>query len=265
MNPSIVIAARNDDYLPRLRRSLRVLEYLRVRCEINPEVIIVEWNPSPNALSLADALTMNRFGFRIRIITVSAEIHNSMRGSDVLPFFEYVAKNVGIRRAKNDYILSTNADEILSVEMGNRFAIGYFDSDAFYRANRHDTNVGTVAGVEALELLWTARNNVYRIVKDFEGAGGDFLMMHRDRWNEMHGNPELVSDDTIDTYAIELAEAHGFKKIVLEEPIYHQGHTSQRDGWASIGGSTSPDQNVGPRKNDDSWGLAGFELPEVTI
>lgn len=265
MNFTIVYAARVDDYLPRLRKSLCILSTLAYRIGFRPDIIIVEWNPTPGNQGLAWELMDRPRLLPIRIITVSPEIHNSTPGSDQLPFFEYTAKNVGIRRAADGMVLTTNADDIFSEAMVKRLASEPWVKGCFYRANRHDTEIGAAVGSTADEIIQNCSEHVWRIVKADDGAGGDFMLMDRDRWAFMGGHPELVSADTIDTYTIELAQKKGLQQIVFDEPMYHQGHAEQRTGWASIFQRIGPSVHSGIMQNAENWGLRDLVLPEVTI
>lgn len=264
---TLTIAARNDDYLPRLKKSLAVLGEFCKRHNFGPDVILVEWNPPQDRPSLAAELRASQIGccFYTRIITVSPEIHRSIAGADVLPFFEYMAKNVGIRRARDGYVLTTNADDIFSSEMVQQLATNSWDENCFYRANRHDTEIGSGRGSNADEIIADCAAHVWRVVKHYDGAGGDFMLMHKNRWATMHGHPELVSADTIDTYTIELAKLRGMSEVVFDGPIYHQGHESQREGWASLYCSMGPSVGCDMKENDGPWGLEDVDLPEITI
>lgn len=263
MKLSIVIAARNDNYLPRLLRSLFVLRQFSERNGFSPELIVVEWNPLPGCLTLPEIFEATKT--HARIITVSNEIHRAQRGADAMPFFEYQAKNVGIRRSCEEYVLCCNCDGIFSEGLVKVLGSSEGTDCAYYRANRHDVKMGNAWGSTPEEIIESCKWNTYKVVLADEGAAGDFTLMHRDRWHEIHGNPELVSDDTIDTYTTVLARARGMLQIVFSEGLYHQGHASQRDGWPSIGGGTGIDKDATCRENEDSWGLAGIDLPEVTV
>jgi glycosyltransferase involved in cell wall biosynthesis len=52
--------------------------------------------------------------------------------------FEYIAKNVGIRRAKGKYVLATNADILFNQELIKFLALEKLSSECFYRIDRYD-------------------------------------------------------------------------------------------------------------------------------
>jgi hypothetical protein len=144
---SFVVAARNDNYggnfLHRLQVFLKCLLILWKRYELNSELIIVEWNPPGGASRLAEVLKRPSAvpKNRIRIIEVPHALHRRIANSDRIALFEYIAKNVGIRRAKGQYVLATNPDIIFSRELIRFLASEDLSSDCFYRIDRYDVGM----------------------------------------------------------------------------------------------------------------------------
>jgi hypothetical protein len=91
-------------------------------------------------------------------------------------------------------------------------------------------------------------------------AAGDFILMARNRWHELHGFQELRSSGTIDTYLVALAEGRGMKQIHLPHAIYHQEH-GRPSGRPQLGWQEC---YVG-RANGDGWGLGEVELQTEVI
>lgn len=141
---SFVVAARNDNYggnfLHRMQVFVNVLLALWDKYSLDTELTIVEWNPPEDRLRLKDALAWPNClkpGV-VRIIEVPGEIHRQLPNSDKMPMFEYIAKNVGIRRAKGEYVLSTNPDLLYSEELVKFLASKRLSRDCFYRIDRYD-------------------------------------------------------------------------------------------------------------------------------
>ena len=116
---SIVCSCRNDDYGENLLDRLLYFLCSVDKFTIKTEIIIVEWNPLDFEDNLQDIISkwndIFKFNHKIRIITVSNEIHNNFieKFNFSLPcnsFQEYPSKNVGIRNANGEYILQTNPD-----------------------------------------------------------------------------------------------------------------------------------------------------------
>ncbi|MAM62562.1 hypothetical protein [Maritimibacter sp. UBA3975] len=138
---SIVVVARNDDYggdfLARVTFFARML---RRQAERHPdlfEVVVVNWNPLSDRPSIADAVDWH-MNADVRIITVDRATHDSLAGGAKLPVLEFQGKNVGIKRARGDFILETNADIVFTDELMDFIAQRRLRDDAFYRADRYD-------------------------------------------------------------------------------------------------------------------------------
>jgi hypothetical protein len=143
---SFVVAARNDDYggkfLHRMGTSMNVLAVLCKRHQLDFELVIVEWNPPATKPRLKDAIKWPR-DFQsgtVRVIEVSADVHHALPDSDKMPLFEYIAKNVGIRRARGSYVLVTNPDIIFGDKVIKYLQRAILSPDRFYRADRYDVS-----------------------------------------------------------------------------------------------------------------------------
>ena len=88
------------------------------RTGLDAEVIVVEWNPPAERPRVRSLLRLPEPSFcSYRFIDVPAEIHDRLRYADVLPLFQMIAKNAGIRRARGRFVLATNIDIIFSTEL----------------------------------------------------------------------------------------------------------------------------------------------------
>jgi len=141
---SFIVAARNDDYggnfLHRMQVFVNVLLSLWHKHGLDAELIIVEWNPPKDRPRLKDALTWPKClkPGMVRIIEVPNKIHCRLPNSDRMPMFEYIAKNVGIRRARGEFVLATNPDLVYSDELVRFLASRRLSTDYFYRIDRYD-------------------------------------------------------------------------------------------------------------------------------
>jgi len=140
---SIVAASRNDNHGKNLIRRMQyfidgVIDQTE-KYQIPSELILVEWNPLPNHPNLAEALRFPQSTqfCKIRIIQVPNELHSTVNCSDKLPFFQMIAKNVGIRRAKGQFVLATNIDILFSHSL-MRFLKSKLNPKYLYRVDRLD-------------------------------------------------------------------------------------------------------------------------------
>jgi hypothetical protein len=235
---SIILIGRNDsyggDFVGRLNRSLESI------MPLGAEVIFVEWNPLGDRPRINTEIRHQG----VRVITVYPEVHRSLPGHELFPVFEYRAKNVGIRRATGDWILCLNSDIILGVDMQKRLSgPREVSSPCLYTASRHDMHDD-------------------KLLQICDGPG-DFALMYRDRWMELRGYLDLVSYTHIDSLLLWNASHAGIKNVKLPHPIFHQEHDrSEHKLRTGIHSSDMP-KFIG-MKNDENWGLAQHQLPEVT-
>lgn len=167
---SIVVTSRNDDRGAEKggRTSLFVKGLLHQtrRVGLRAELILVEWNPPAQAPRLHAVLPKPGPDdtLAIRCVTVPSEIHHRYRHGDTIPLYQMIAKNVGIRRAKADYVLCTNVDLLFSDQLCEVLAGGSFDPHAFYRANRVDVPDALDANLDVpAQLDFCARNVLRRL------------------------------------------------------------------------------------------------------
>lgn len=278
---SIVVSASNADYgggfLNRFQNCVTDKScFANAFLNGKAELIIVEWNPPPNRETLASAIKFYD-SLPTTIFTVSKELHDRYYNPGGFSFLEYMAKNVGIRRASGKYVLSTNADVLFSVEMCQRLAGDVLNGHEFYRANRYDYdrngNVFQVNYAHGTFQPWEehvgrSKTGVpYSQNMPHFNASGDFMMMSKENWMRLRAYPENTGYMiTLDGEMVHIALTAGLKQVILPEPIYHQFHEHNPvkpwymppDGWS--------DATPRGRKNQtDYWGLADQLLPEQRV
>jgi hypothetical protein len=170
---SVVATSRNDghggDILKRMQIFVRGLIDQANRHRLPVELIIVEWNPPPDRPLLQDLLPKpgKDDHLELRYIEVPSDIHCSYRLSQNLPLFQMIAKNVGIRRAKGEFILCTNIDLLFSDPLFGLLAARDLRKDSFYRANRCDVADGIDPGWDiGTQLEWCSRHIIRRLGRD---------------------------------------------------------------------------------------------------
>lgn len=160
---SIVVASRNDDHGgdPLIRTQIFINCFMR-QCEkfkLPAEIILVDWNPVPNRPGLASVLQPPKESnyCTARVITVPSGMHQTLKYAENLPLFQMIAKNVGIRRAKGEFVLATNIDIIFSNELMEFLAQRKLDPKRLYRTDRYDIQVDLPPDIDletALEKAW---------------------------------------------------------------------------------------------------------------
>lgn len=342
---SVVIAARNDnyggDFDTRLNQSLNWYCLHFEKLSISAEIVIVDYNPIAGDTSLLERIKIMapHKNISIRIITVPAEVHALYNNADIrmpLPFYEFPAKNIGIRRAKGQYILSTNADVILHPSHFGFIARQKLKAEKFYRVDRADflgfedaapTDPNFLQRCRRQTFKYFARGFKYNFpqklpfgislfgLKVFNtlrvnyelfkannaslmnrlGIGynphnaefryhthnsGDFMLMHRDSWVRLKGNPENTYISThADALFVVTAGASGLKEHVFCQPAFHREH-ERRFSWKAIENDDlyykqyllfeeKALKMIADKKvisdNSKNWGAGDVSLPEITI
>lgn len=189
---SIVATARNDNHGGNLLGRMQVfvsawIEQAR-RHNLSSELILVEWNPPEDRPRLAEALRWpeDTGPTRVRIIEVPAEIHRRYRHAEALPLYQMIAKNVGIRRARGEFVLVTNIDIVFSDEIVRFLAERKLEKGKLYRTDRYDAATDVpVDGTLDEQLAYCrghiirlcARHGIYKLTEDGmrENLPGDIV------------------------------------------------------------------------------------------
>ena len=279
---SFVVAAQNiathGNLLERLQASMDSIR----SCGLNAEYILVEWNPPAGREPLRTALRWEHAGgIPAQLITIPAALHDSLPNPYSQLFFEWRAKNIGIRAAKGQFIACMNADDILTpysaAEMRD------FKPAHFYRMNRFDLMQSCASSCRSVsesypsngasapgELFMIKRANgdyapgephigrsktgvPYSPTMLHFNASGDFLCMAREHWMFLRGYPEVPYDGSVDGQMVWIAHRHGLKQVVLESPLYHLDHP--RGGRVMYTPPWSDATPFGERNRDGRWGI----------
>lgn len=166
---SVVAVSRNDDHggdpLVRTQLFIDCLAEQCARFGLPAELIIVEWNPPEGRAPLGLALTAPTLSreFATRVIRVPRDIHLRFKHGPHLPLFQMIGKNVGIRRARGEFVLATNIDVLFSDELVAFIASQKLQTNAHYRVDRFDIKPGLSVGTPTQQALSYAWNHVIRV------------------------------------------------------------------------------------------------------
>jgi hypothetical protein len=241
------------------------------------EVVFVEWNPIERRPYLADLLA-HAFpagaGNALTRVVVAPEYHAAMAQNPRIGYLEYVAKNVGIRRARGSFVLVTNTDVLLGRHAVDAIAAGALAPGTVYRAARYDIQLGVDQGHLGWDALENPANHVRRPRLRpplFAGGSGDFILADRTTFHELRGFNEVyrVARAGIDHNFLVKAWGAGVRIADIGGPVYHINHVGSfrmskalyRHNPASApwGNHTWHSRHV-VYNNADGWGLA--EAPE---
>jgi len=166
---SVVATARNDDHGGNLLRRMQIFVDAWInqakRHHLPSELILVEWNPPEGKEPLATALRWpsDTSPCQVRIIQVPPEVHSRYHHSSALALYQMIAKNVGIRRARGEFVLATNIDIVFSDELVEFLAARRLEKGRMYRVDRTDVMSDVPAHGSLDEQLAYCRNHVIRL------------------------------------------------------------------------------------------------------
>jgi len=141
---SFIVASRNDNHGGNMRakniffinRWLHSIKKYNLNCEL----IIVDWN-SKIPLRKIIKTSLSKKKETIKIIEVPARIHEKIKNSKKINFFQMIAKNVGARRANGKFLIFTNVDIIFSEKFFSYLKNNTIKNETIYRTNRHDVDL----------------------------------------------------------------------------------------------------------------------------
>jgi hypothetical protein len=166
---SVVVTARNDDHGGNLLRRMQIFVDAWInqakRHQLPSELILVEWNPLPDRERLLTALRWpsDTGPCKVRVIEVPPEVHARYHHSTALALYQMIAKNVGIRRARGEFILATNIDIVFSDELMLFLAQRRLEKGHMYRIDRTDVMSDVPLDGTLDEQLAYCRANLIRV------------------------------------------------------------------------------------------------------
>ncbi|MBI2513672.1 MAG: hypothetical protein HYV96_17030 [Opitutae bacterium] len=173
---SVVTASRNDDHggdpLVRTQLFINALAFLAEKYCVSVEIVMVDWNPVAGRPGLAGVLQLPAGSSFCtgRVITVPAELHRRFKYSENLAFYQMIAKNAGIRRARGDFVLSTNIDILFSEDLFRLMTTSELRPDRHYRVDRIDIAPGLPVTSSLAEILAHTRTPPIRANRRFAPA-----------------------------------------------------------------------------------------------
>jgi hypothetical protein len=273
---SIVVTARHDNYGgPYTDRIVRPIAFNCARLQeagVSFELIFVEWDPVAGRPLLSDLLPDHLPqlpGAALRRIVVAPGYQAALTQNPKAGYFEYVAKNVGIRRAAAPLVLVTNVDVLLGREVVDVLAHRRLAPGAIHRSPRIDIKLG----IDPTALTWdTLEDPVNQDRRPtlrpplFSGGAGDFVLANRETLHLLRGFNEVyrAARSGIDLNFLVKAYGAGVPIADLGGPVYHINHVGSMR-ISKAGHESATDTPWGNLRwhsrhvvynNPDGWGLA---------
>lgn len=275
MKTSVIIPTRNDNFGGNLIETATAC--IQTMSRSFDEVIIVDFgSKEPLCNFMAGTESKN-----VRFIIVPESWVISKVG-DTTTLADVFARNIAIRRATNDMIISSNIDIIPGPRV--HFDLPHFEEDKFYTSPKYmiDRNIVTpyVTSImqpwdQLQEYLYDNRKSYYR-QPAFNGdpwsvvsGCGDFQMGHRSIWfdPEVRGFEEtMIYKDYLDTNLQKKIIENAHKEIVTASflHVFHQSHEHNR-GYVKGNDPGKSVWNFMKTTNTEEWGAPNDVFEEKLI
>jgi hypothetical protein len=273
MKLSIVLGGRDDNYgyqfMDRLHQAVSSNLRLLDNSKIDYEMIVVDFNPIEEHYLYQNSIIKKTLTHpKIKNIIVD----NSVIVAENLPalcYYEYFAKNAGIRKSTGDFILLINSDivlsskliEVISEEMVNPEADDYFyrtryrgeiplgtqpqddtETNDLYEASINSDKIcGETCGQSSGDATMFSRKVMFRTATGYYEKD----QRHRTEKSQVHMDTEIVWN----------CRQKGKQLRLLEAPYYHISHERphQRDAFFATYSYS----------NDPNWGYIDYQTREM--
>ena len=284
MKLSAVVISRNDNYGGNLAD--RATYCLNSLIDTFDEVFYIDWNSPTHSLlyDIEDRLTKKG---NLKHIVITPEVASMFTNNDphAQVCCETLARNIGIRRATGDYIVSTNIDVIAPKRDHLEKAINELDKNTFYTISRRHVewkDIEKFHGGERKYSDWKALRD--HLIENSEerkydekvvdgddysiiNCCGDFQLAHKDIWHEIKGFEEeliyvLYSDTNVQKKAIK----HGFDlKAIYSPALFHIFHGKGGGGFLDGINRKTNDMyravtSQEKTENKETWGFSPIEI-----
>jgi len=282
---SILLTGRNDayggDFVRRFLATLQFNHRELASRNVRHEFVLVEWAPVsgvPLLTDLVDERCPTSLTACLRTIVVDPAYHEAVTLNPRLQYNEFVAKNVGLRRCRGEYVISTNCDIFLGRQILARLETQRLEPAVVYRAPRWDLT----PPIDIERVDWAYLDDPANLVRPlrrlepplYQGGAGDFTTLDRDSFHGLGGFNEVYRLVRIglDGNFIIHALSNGLTIADVGGPVYHVNHQGSyrttrqlyvgREADAPYGDERWPADTVVYR-NPPQWGLV--DAPERQI
>jgi hypothetical protein len=277
---SVVVTGRNDDYSGDLEK--RMIPSLNSFIEEYEEIIYVDFN-SENGSFIESIKNKISHKSKLRSITVTPKDIDNISINYKNKFIEVLARNIGIRRATGDFILSTNPDIICTYPNINNL-----DDKTMYVSARRDVPIELYSEFNGnIKSFLLNKINFFQKkprVVDNDGnpiwdpndrwsvvvCCGDYQLAHKDIWHSIKGFEEsAIGRCYADSNLMKKAALNGYSLKELDIPVFHLNHNTPKyiknDKETPKNCQVTYVQNFENTSNDNNWGFSNLIFKEEII
>ncbi len=292
MKISAVIVSRNDNYGGHLNE--RAIYAINSAIHTYDEVFYIDWNSESHSLlyDIEDELQLKG---NLNHIVIPPSIASQLTNYDpqAQKCCEVLARNIGIRRATGDYIVSTNIDIIQPKREDILELIKEKGQDSFTTVSRREVEwdyIKEFQGGDYNFSNWSAfrddayktsvpRNKLESTTPGDEysiiNCCGDFQLASRNVWHAIKGfEEELIYPLYADTNVQKKAKIKGFNLTgQFSPPLFHINHGSK--GWGGGGFAEGINKKANDLNraitqqldscNEDTWGFSNINIESETF
>ena len=288
MKLTAVIISRNDNYGGHLNE--RATYAINSAINTYDEVFYIDWNSTDGHSLLWDIQDNLQLRGNLKHFVIPPSAASQLTGynPDAQKCCEVLARNIGIRRATGDYIVSTNIDIIHPKREDIEKVINESDGNTMVTLSRREVTWDIIKEFHGGEMKfedWDAlRDHIYinseeRIQSEATVKGddysiinccGDFQLAPKHIWDSIRGFEEdLIYPLYADTNVQKKSVKHGFGlKAIYNPPMFHINHGSKGWGGGGIADGVNKVSNDINRavtfqeqtQNLDNWGFSDIDI-----
>lgn len=284
MKLSAVVVSRNDNYGGHLAE--RATYCLNSLINTFDEVFYIDWN-SPTHSLLWDIQDNLQLKGNLNHIIITPEVAKQLTNFDTHAQVcnEVLGRNIGLRRATGDWVVSTNIDVIAPRRDQLEATINQLNPNTFYTISRRYTNWDAIKEFHGGELKYqdwkSLRNHLIENSEERKweesvvqgddysliNCCGDFQIATNNVWNEIRGFEEdLIYVLYSDTNVQKKAMMHGYGlKAIYSPALFHIDHGKGGGGFLDgINRKTNDPYRAivmqDKTLNPEHWGLGNTEI-----
>lgn len=231
---SLVIPTQNHDHpscaLTVQNTCLALLQRQLEEHRIASEILVIDYNPLPDRPVLSESLRVpsSRGCVTVQVITVPPEYHRQFADWRKKGFHQTCAVNVGIRRARGEFLVYRAADHVYSEALVTWLGRRPLSRNGIYRCDRVDFDPAAWTAIDPLDPAGASRIAAEHAVMRHRPLGphpipgiptlhsngcGDFLLMARETWLRLRGLREGRRPVFLDYDSLALHAAHAMGNV----------------------------------------------------